>query len=76
MRFIQGAAMEAADAWASPGWPQPHQLATARSVLPDLEHRIAADVSKSLAQTVAKEVAKAMASAHKSPQVREAARCM
>ena len=77
-KVSQGAALETADAWASAAWPQP-QLAGAAAAaaaprsaaLPDLEHRIAADVSKSLAKTVAREVAKAMASSHQAPLSRQ-----
>ena len=71
-KVSQGAAMEAADAWASPSWPQPPKMTAAhRSVLPDLEQRIAADVSQTLAKTVAQEVAKAMATSHMTPQQKE-----
>jgi hypothetical protein len=73
-KVSQGAALEAADAWASPSLsqaPKPSQpsaaTAAARTALPDLEHRIAADVSKSLAKTVAQEVAKAFAASHRAP---------
>lgn len=74
-KVSQGAALEAADAWASPSLSQaptsshPPTAATAaaRTALPDLEHRIAADVSKSLAKTVAQEVARALAASHQAP---------
>jgi hypothetical protein len=73
-KVSQGAALEAADAWARPTWPQPPKMAAAHSTLPDLEHRIAADVSKSLAKTVAQEVAKALATSRMPPQQKQAAR--
>jgi hypothetical protein len=70
-KVSQGAALEAADAWVSHSLSQAPKstaaTAAARTALPDLEHRIAADVSKSLAKTVAQELAKALAASHQAP---------
>jgi hypothetical protein len=77
-KMSQGAATEQADAWASAddSFSQPFvvpNMAQAKANAPDLEHRIAADISHTLAKTVAQEVRKEVRDAlHPRAQAQEA----
>ena len=77
-KMSQGAATEQADAWASAddSFSQPFvvpKMAHAKANAPDLEHRIAADISHTLAKTVAQEVRKEVRDAlHPRAQAQEA----